>query len=330
MAGNENFSIGPQARDIDFYVGGIFAGSISFINTDVVVTTIGIRLAVASSTSAVATSFSAGKIAFASSSILIQSSADIVSSEILIGLIHSDAVTTVTASAMKIATASCLVEIQSSSEAVGIRIAKSTSIVNISSTVEASLLIIRIGKSNIGIQSSVGIAAGEINFGSSSVSIISRTNVTTPIRFSPSFIDYSSMRTLLILDDKPLTNHNRELDVSLSPSFIENRNWNNRKNRYYKRASGSGRKTFSISWRFLPNFMEKTVDTRHGRDYISTISEDPDVHVLVVVNHDQSGLTPYTETTYNVFVRSYSETLLRRDLIDGVYYFDCNLVLEEA
>ena len=76
--------------------------------------------------------------------------------------------------------------------------------------------------------------------------------------------------------------------------------------------------------------MDKTVDTRHGRDYIASISEDPDVHVLKVINQDQNGLTPYTETSYNVFVRSYSETLLRRDLADGVYYFDCNLTLEEA
>ena len=76
--------------------------------------------------------------------------------------------------------------------------------------------------------------------------------------------------------------------------------------------------------------MEKTVDTRHGRDYIASVSEDPDVHVLKVINQDQNGLTPYTETSYNVFVRSYSETLIRRDLSDGVYYFDCSLTLEEA
>jgi DNA-dependent RNA polymerase auxiliary subunit epsilon len=76
--------------------------------------------------------------------------------------------------------------------------------------------------------------------------------------------------------------------------------------------------------------MEKTVDSRHARDYISIVSEDPDVHILKVINQDQNGLTPYTESTYNVFVRSYSETLIRRDLSDGVYYFDCSLTLEEA
>ena len=101
-----------------------------------------------------------------------------------------------------------------------------------------------------------------------------------------------------------IINSYREFDISIAPSFVENKNWNNRKSRYYKRASESGRKTFSLSWKFLPNFMDKTVDTRHGRDYIASISEDPDVHVLKVINQDQNGLTPYTETSYNVFVRS--------------------------
>jgi hypothetical protein len=162
------------------------------------------------------------------------------------------------------------------------------------------------------------------------VAILTKVNVNQPIRFSPSFIDYSSIKTFLLIDNKPITNHNRKLDVSLSASYIENINWNNKKNRYYKSGSRSGRKTFSLSWNFLPNFMEKTVDTRHGRDYILSISEDPDVHILKIINQDENGLTPYTESTYNVFVRSYSETLIRRDISDGVYYFDCNLTLEEA
>ena len=330
MAGDEQFSIGPQARDIDFYVGFIGASAFSFINSDVTATSIGIMFGSSDASAAVSTSFSAGKISFASSSISIQSTADILSSEVLVGLIHSDTVTTVTASAMKVATASALIEIQTSVPAVGTKIAGALILADITSTVAVSGIRTAVAKIDIAIQSSVGLTAGEINYGSSVISIISRSNITTPIRFSPSFIDYSSIRTLLVLDNKPLTNHNRELDVSLSPSFIENRNWNNRKGRYYKRATESSRKTFVISWRFLPNFMEKTVDTRHGRDFISTVAEDPDAHTLVVINHDQSGLTPYTETTYNVFVRSYSETLLRRDLVDGVYYFDCNLVLEEA
>ena len=331
MAGDETFSIGPQAKDIDFYVGGIAASA--YINSlAVAVTASVITIALVSSSSTVQSSstISGSKIAFASSSIDITTTVNVVPQEVLKSLIHSDTVTTVTASAMKISFASCSVSITSSLAMTGTRIAKATTTSAIISTVQATGVEIVFGKSVINVTANMNILAGEILLGLVSISLKSKVNVNPPVRFSPSFIDYSSIRTFLILDDKPLTNHNREFDVSISPTFIENKNWNNRKSRYYKRASESGRKTFSLSWKFLPNFMDKTVDTRHGRDYIASISEDPDVHVLKVVNQDQNGTTPYTETSYNVFVRSYSETLIRRDLADGVYYFDCNLTLEEA
>ena len=80
----------------------------------------------------------------------------------------------------------------------------------------------------------------------------------------------------------------------------------------------------------LPNSLEDTVDLRHGRDFLNSISEDPDSHVLKVLNQDENGLTAYTETSYTVFVRSYSETLVRRYLNEGVYLYDCSLTLEEV
>jgi hypothetical protein len=134
----------------------------------------------------------------------------------------------------------------------------------------------------------------------------------------------------LLLDGKPLTAHNRSFEVSLSPSFIENTNWNNKKNRYYKRSSESGRKTFSLSWKYLPNSKEYAVDGRYSRDFIQGIADDPDVHVLKVINQDESGLTPPTETSYNVFVKSYSEKLIRRHIEEEVYFFDCSITLEQA
>jgi hypothetical protein len=331
MAGDEKFNIGPQAKDIDFYVGGIQTSA--YINSlAVAVTASASTIALGSSTSAVQSSstISGSKIAFASSSIDITTGVNAVPQEVLKSLIHSDTVTVVTVSAMKVAKASSVSDIAVSTSFVARRITKASSVSAITSTAQAAAVKNVLGKSVINVTANMNVLAGEIIFGLISINLKTRVNVNPPVRFSPSFIDYSSIRTFLILDDKPLTNHNREFDVSIAPSFIENKNWNNRKSRYYKRASESGRKTFSLSWKFLPNFMDKTVDTRHGRDYIASISEDPDVHVLKVVNQDQNGVTPYTETSYNVFVRSYSETLIRRDLADGVYYFDCSLTLEEA
>ena len=331
MAGEERFNIGPQAKDIDLYVGGIVASA--YINSlAVTVTASASTIAKASSLSAIQTTsiISGSKIAFASSSVDITTTVNAVPREVLKSLITSDTVTTVTASATKVSKASSVSGITSSVTMTGTRITKAIVTSAIVSTAQAAGIKSVRGVSVVSVTTNMNVLGGEIVFGLASISLIARININTPVRFSPSFIDYSSIRTFLILDDKPLTNHNREFDVSITPSFIENRNWNNRKNRYYKRASESGRKTFSLSWKFLPNFMTQTVDTRHGRDYIASISEDPDVHVLKVINQDQNGLTPYTETSYNVFVRSYSETLLKRDLYNGVYYFDCNLTLEEA
>jgi hypothetical protein len=331
MAGDEKFNIGPQAKDIDFYVGGIVASA--YINSLAVsVTASVITIALVSSSSVIQSSstIAGSKIAYASASVDITTSVTALPQEVLNSLIHSDTVTTVTASAMKVAQASSVIAINLSTSFTAIKITKGHTDIAVTSSLQSIATRSAKATSVINITSNANLVAGEIVFGLALIRLVSRANINPPVRFSPSFIDYSSIRTFLVLDDKPLTNHNREFDVSIAPSFIENKNWHNKKNRYYKRASESGRKTFSLSWRFLPNFMEKTVDTRHGRDYIASVSEDPDVHVLKVINQDQNGLTPYTETSYNVFVRSYSETLIRRDLADGVYYFDCNLTLEEA
>jgi len=331
MAGDEKFNIGPQAKDIDFYIGGIVASA--YINSlAVTVTASVITVALVSSSSAIQTTsvISGKKIAHAAATASISTSVTAVPKEVLKGLIISNTVTTVTVSAMKITKASSLSAVSASTSFTAKKITKALITSAIVSTAQAAGIRTAKASSVINITHVVNFTAKEIILANISILIRSQSNINNPVRFSPSFIDYSSIRTFLILDDKPLTNHNREFDVSIAPSFIENKNWNNRKNRYYKRASESGRKTFSLSWKFLPNFMTQTVDTRHGRDYIASISEDPDVHVLKVINQDQDGLTPYTETSYNVFVRSYSETLLRRDLSNGVYYFDCNLTLEEA
>jgi hypothetical protein len=143
-------------------------------------------------------------------------------------------------------------------------------------------------------------------------------------------IDSSIYRTLILLDDKPLTNHNRKLDMSVEPIFVETVNWNNRKKRYYKSTNRAGRRVFNISWSWLPNSIEYTADNERGRDFIQQIASDPRGHVLKIINLDESGTAPYTETSYNVLVKDYNETLIRRDLANDVYFWDCSMSLEEV
>jgi hypothetical protein len=173
---------------------------------------------------------------------------------------------------------------------------------------------------------------GRITLATARIILLQNTNVSAKlVKFSSvTGVDSSSIRTLLILDGKPLTNQNRTLSISSMPVFIENKNWAGDSSRYYKNQSSADKKSFSINWRFIPNFREFTVDERHSRDYLRKISLDPDVHQLKVINQDSDGVTPYTETVYNVFIKDFSEDLIRRDMVDNVYYFDCSISLEEV
>jgi hypothetical protein len=143
-------------------------------------------------------------------------------------------------------------------------------------------------------------------------------------------VDSSVIRTFMLIDGKAITNHNRIFESGLEPIFTQNVNWNNRKTRRYKSTSRAGRRTFSLSWSWLPNSLEYTADQKEARDYIKTIAADPSHHILKIVNLDESGVTPPTETSYNVLVKDYNESLIRRDLSNDVYFWDCSITLEEV
>lgn len=150
-----------------------------------------------------------------------------------------------------------------------------------------------------------------------------------PIRFAPGVIeDLTNLRPLFILNGKPLTEHNRTMDSAVIQSYKENVNWKTQRRRYYQRSGG--RKSFSISWTSVPGKKSQTVDTNYGRDYIKEMAEDGDVHTLEVLNFDTNGTTPYTSSTYNVVTKSYNETLLRRDLPNDMYLWNCTIEFEEV
>jgi hypothetical protein len=57
---------------------------------------------------------------------------------------------------------------------------------------------------------------------------------------------------------------------------------------------------------------------------------DPDVHTLKVVTYGADPEDIFAETAYNVFITSYSEDLIRRDMTSDVYFWKCDLELEEV
>lgn len=329
----EYYQIGPSLDNVDFYVGGITVSL--FVSSSVMVEPVNV-IKIASASSNIScnldSDFTCSKIAFSSSSMSATLNKTATALEFLNVLIHAHIEVTLDVSLQKIASSSSDLSFDITAFASLIKTTFGSTHIHNNIYLAADYYAIRNGSNTPGfnIISNLSALGSEILEAEVSISILSKFLVNPPIRFAPDFIDTGSIRTLLLLDGNPLTNHNRNLDISRSPIYLENRNWNNRSSRYYKRQSNSDRATFSISWSFLPNYREKTVDNRMARDYLLSIAEDPDVHTLKVINQNENDLTPYTETTYNVFVRGYSESLIRRDLQDGVYYFDCNLTLEEA
>lgn len=176
--------------------------------------------------------------------------------------------------------------------------------------------------------------AGRIFLATIRINVLNNTNITaSSIRFSANVIsDNTIIRNLLLLDNKSLTNQTRTFAINATPRFIQNENWQGNTSRYYKNtaASKGAKRTFNLDWSFIPNEASFTVDLRESRNFLKEIAQDSDVHTLTIINQDVNGVTPYTEDDIDVFITSYSETLIRRDLPSESYYFSCNMVLEEA
>jgi hypothetical protein len=222
--------------------------------------------------------------------------------------------------------------------------------VSISGSVESTGTVIALGTSSLDGELTTSLSSLKISLGESSMDSTSVTlaafieillspeitisssatlNFIGGIKFSPSLVeDTQSIRPLLVIDGIPISEHGRTFNESIFHSYVETKNWDARLRRYYRRTNG--RKTFSISWTYLPGEREFTADLRFGRNKIKELAQDPDVHILKIRNIDTDGLTPYSEDEYNVLVISYTETLLRRDENQNVYFWDCSLELEEV
>lgn len=210
------------------------------------------------------------------------------------------------------------------------KIVLASSTISITSSSSSTLRKVNLAKVN-SIQEAIAFAIASVELSlSASIAIQSRFLIAgfTAFNENRQGEDVRTPRTLLVIDDKPLSEHNRKLTSSITRSFVENRNWSSSRSRYYK-TSGN-RRTFSINWSYLPGERDDTADLRFGRNKIQSIASDPDVHELKILNFDTDGETPYSEDVYEVVVTNYSENLIRRDVSNGVYLWDCSLELEEV
>jgi hypothetical protein len=269
------------------------------------------------------------KIHEASSSIDILSVSLSIAIEIALLSVNVEIDSSLASSAIKVASADTSLSSDISSEFSARRIKSVTSSPDINVSVNAAGRRIQFGFSEIEITSEYGIrftTTYRIDLGlsvESSVAIYNLTRFTTGSRYPGSIVP------LIYLDGMPLTEQNRKYDISISPVFVENRNWNNTKSRYYKRDD-DGRMTFKLTWSWLPNDRENTVDKGFARDYIKDLANDLDSHVLKVIEYGENPEDIFNEEEYTVFITNYTEDLIRRDLVSGTYFWDCSLDLEQV
>jgi hypothetical protein len=293
----------------------------------------------------------ASKIAFANVALSGLSATVSVATERQDALVAVSANTTMTVSMMKFAHSAASPSSSASLSQTVVKIANSASTLSSSASTTVSSIKIAaaaavtsasVSLTSAGVKISQAISAlssslqltvaGRITLATIRINLVEMGNMTAEaIKFAVNgAVDSSVIRTFMLIDGKAITNHNRIFESGLEPIFTQNVNWNNRKTRRYKSTSRAGRRTFSLSWSWLPNSLEYTADQKEARDYIKTIAADPSHHILKIVNLDESGVTPPTETSYNVLVKDYNESLIRRDLSNDVYFWDCSITLEEV
>lgn len=92
-----------------------------------------------------------------------------------------------------------------------------------------------------------------------------------------------------------------------------------------KRYIKKNKENFSISFSYLPNSANKTVDGRVARDFLKTVAETPGKKTILI------KLSPVDPVkTLLSYVSSYNETLIKREVDQECAYYDVTISFEEA
>lgn len=126
---------------------------------------------------------------------------------------------------------------------------------------------------------------------------------------------------LLIINGEQITEHGRTFDLSYKFNSVDLDLANGNKKRFIK----NNKNIYNLSFKYLPTKQEKTIDGRKGRDFLYTLARTPSSATLSI-KLDPSE--PFYNTT--VYINSYSETLIRRDIPGQCAYYDVTMSLSEA
>jgi hypothetical protein len=128
-----------------------------------------------------------------------------------------------------------------------------------------------------------------------------------------------SLPNLISLGGYELTDQGRTLSIARDERSIAVELAAGLTKKYFKAVKYS----FSLKWTQLPSLSTQTYDRKEARNTLKVLSDTQTVLPLIV--RAPIGTTQ----TYNVWIESYSEDILRRDYISNAIFYEVSLELKE-
>jgi hypothetical protein len=125
---------------------------------------------------------------------------------------------------------------------------------------------------------------------------------------------------LIYINGDEITEHGRTFESSEEISAEDIQLANGLSRRFYQ----NNKKQFQFSWTYLPSLQAKTVDSRKAQAYLVSLANTTAVVELKIKEKPTEDYV-----TYNCWVDSYSEELIRRDFSTQCSYYNVQLTLVE-
>jgi hypothetical protein len=133
-------------------------------------------------------------------------------------------------------------------------------------------------------------------------------------------IQQPNITHLVVLNGEEITEHNRIFSGNMATSAANAELLNGNRKRFIKNAKNY----YNFSFTYLPDKPSETIDGRESRNYLYDLARTPSSATLSI------KLDP-DDSFYNtvVYVESYSETLIRRDIPNQCAYYNVEISLKE-
>jgi hypothetical protein len=123
------------------------------------------------------------------------------------------------------------------------------------------------------------------------------------------------------INSTELTEGSRKVSINETLSVSDIETSSGRIKRFFNKS----KKELSINYSYLGSGTDHTVDGRVGRDFIHNLAlNSPSIQVAYV---DQPG---GPVISFNGFISSYSESIIRRDLSTQCIYYEVQFTVQEA